>query len=844
MKQSGNWVLAALMGSSMVVGAAAAERVAIPDGIAEPGETVQRLLATALLPVMPREHRERIIAAGGLGSEGYSANRDRTGEILVSHDARYERLREFVSPSLFARMHEEHIGMMLSSLDRQESGATPIAACFAPGTDPELMAAMHALFEQEFWGGGGAHDERFQIGGRWTTTATNFSTGSQGNPITLTYSFAPDGALAADLSNINRPNQLFAWMNSLYASPAVWQPHFHSVFNRWGDLIGVTYIHETNDDGVTANTLPGVLGVRGDVRIFAVPLDGNFNVLAYNQLPNGGDMVMDAFDSFFNNFANNSRRLRNVVSHEHGHGLGFLHVCPINSTKLMEPSASTAFDGPQLDDILAGHRNYGDRFEPNNSAAQATDLGDFFIGVDETVLNLSLNNGTDIDFFRVNVTQPIELVVLASPDAGIYLQGPQNFNGTCSAGSMTDYTNNQNLRIQLRASNGTTVITTVDNNPIGQPEELRHTILSPGVYYVVINDAQGNSGIQRYRLDVSGEQIPFEGPTIVAQQTPPMVVLPNTPVSLDFEVLANEDAIINGPNLHYRFDAGSYTVVGMTPQGGDIFRATIPGASCVDSPEYYVSVVGATVGEVNLPLAGENSPFSYDVGEFLPFFEDDFETNQGWVDNIATASTGLWERGVPIPSPGAPSADYDGSGQCYVTGLAAGEDVDGGRVLLRSPALDLDAGGVFNYAYWFSGGGTGDTLKLDISTNGQITWTTLREYTSDSNGWQTDSVVIDSSVGVPVTYFRFVAEDVFPDDLVEAAIDAVSVGSLTCDDSPGGCNPADIAEPYGVLDLSDVNAFLIGFMNQDPIADLAPPFGVWDLSDIAVFTTNFTAGCP
>lgn len=844
MKQSGNWVLAALAGSSMFVGAASGEGVSIPDGIAEPDETARRLLATALLPVMPREHRERIIAAGGIGSEGYAANRDRSGEVLVSHDARYERLREFVSPSLFARMQEEHIGMMLSSLDRQASGATPIAPCFAPGTDPDLIAAMHALFEQEFWGVGGAHDERFQIGGRWSTTATDFSAGPQGNPITLTYSFAPDGALAANLSNVNRPSQLFAWMNSLYGSPGVWQPLYHSVFDRWGELIGVTYIHETNDDGVTANTFPGSLGVRGDVRIFAVPLDGNFNVLAYNQLPNGGDMVLDAFDSFYNNFASNSRRLRNVVSHEHGHGLGFLHVCPINNTKLMEPTASTSFDGPQLDDILAGNRNYGDPYEPNNSSGEATDLGDFFIGVDETVSNLSLNNGTDIDFFRVNVTQPIELVVLATPDAAAYVQGPQNFNGSCSPGSMTDYNNNQNLRIQLRASNGTTVIATVDDNPIGQAEEMRQTILSPGEYYVVINDASGNTGIQRYRLDVSGEQIPFAGPTIEAQQSPPMVVLPNTPVSLDFEVLANADTIIDGPSLHYRLSGGSYTEVGMTAQGGDIFRATIPAASCGDTPEYFISVVGATVGEVNLPLAGENSPFSYDIGEFQPFFEDDFETNTGWVDNIATASAGLWERGVPVPSSGAPSADFDGSGQCYVTGLAAGVDVDGGRVILRSPALNLDAGGVFNYAYWFSGGGSGDTLKVEISTNGQITWTTLREYGSDSNGWQTDSITIDSSVGVPVTYFRFVAEDLFPDDLVEAAVDAVSVGALTCDDTPGGCNAADIAEPFGVLDLADVNAFLIGFQNQDPVADLAPPFGVWDLSDIAVFTSEFVAGCP
>jgi hypothetical protein len=61
---------------------------------------------------------------------------------------------------------------------------------------------------------------------------------------------------------------------------------------------------------------------------------------------------------------------------------------------------------------------------------------------------------------------------------------------------------------------------------------------------------------------------------------------------------------------------------------------------------------------------------------------------------------------------------------------------------------------------------------------------------------------------------------------------------------PAGCNPADLAEPFGVLDLSDINAFATGFTAQDPIADLAPPQGVFDLSDINAFITAFIAGCP
>ena len=60
----------------------------------------------------------------------------------------------------------------------------------------------------------------------------------------------------------------------------------------------------------------------------------------------------------------------------------------------------------------------------------------------------------------------------------------------------------------------------------------------------------------------------------------------------------------------------------------------------------------------------------------------------------------------------------------------------------------------------------------------------------------------------------------------------------------GPCNAADLSEPFGVLDLQDINAFTIGFISQNPIADIAEPFGVFDLQDIGAFVTAFSAGCP
>ncbi|MEZ6241423.1 MAG: GC-type dockerin domain-anchored protein [Phycisphaerales bacterium] len=57
------------------------------------------------------------------------------------------------------------------------------------------------------------------------------------------------------------------------------------------------------------------------------------------------------------------------------------------------------------------------------------------------------------------------------------------------------------------------------------------------------------------------------------------------------------------------------------------------------------------------------------------------------------------------------------------------------------------------------------------------------------------------------------------------------------------CNVADMGYPAGVLDFSDVFAFLVAFGNQYSTADLATPFGVFDFSDVFAFLVAFGGGC-
>lgn len=60
---------------------------------------------------------------------------------------------------------------------------------------------------------------------------------------------------------------------------------------------------------------------------------------------------------------------------------------------------------------------------------------------------------------------------------------------------------------------------------------------------------------------------------------------------------------------------------------------------------------------------------------------------------------------------------------------------------------------------------------------------------------------------------------------------------------PNGCVPADIAEPFGILDGADVNAFITAFGGGDAAADLNGD-GVVDGADVNGFITQFGAGCP
>ncbi|MAY75756.1 MAG: hypothetical protein CMJ31_13780 [Phycisphaerae bacterium] len=69
----------------------------------------------------------------------------------------------------------------------------------------------------------------------------------------------------------------------------------------------------------------------------------------------------------------------------------------------------------------------------------------------------------------------------------------------------------------------------------------------------------------------------------------------------------------------------------------------------------------------------------------------------------------------------------------------------------------------------------------------------------------------------------------------------IYIGAMT--NYEPGCNPADIAAPFGALDVGDTTAFLQAFGAQNPLADFNCD-GMFDIADNVLFLQAFGAGCP
>lgn len=727
-----------------------------------------------------------------------------------------------------------------------EIGRSPprFAVCFAPGTPDAVVAAYQTILDQ-IWSTG----TRFQQTDRWSSTATNGGPLFQGDPTTLTYSFVPDGTTIPDIGIGGGPSELEAFLNGIYGDTATWKAIYAQMFARWSQLSGITFVLESNDDGVELHNNPGVLGVRGDLRMAGRPINGPGGVLAYNAFPDDGDMVIDTSDTFYNDTSDDSLRLRNVLAHEHGHGMGQLHVCPANQTKLMEPFATTAFDGPQHDDIQNAQRHYGDNREDNDSIGTATSLGILPDAV-TTVADVGADDAADVDFYAFTLSQDTtDLIITLRPIGLTYVQGPQNEGGSCSAGSSYNSIAVNDLGIEVIGTDGSTVIATVNAQPAGNDESIQLILEGAGTYYVRVF-AGPVAQVQLYELDLDALGLMHIPMQIVLPNGPPTLMPPGVPTSFDVEIIPNDEELQPGTALlWYRYDAGVFQSTALTPVAGNLYTATLPPPDCGDTPQFYISATGNLSGVITKPAGGAASPYVAGVGSTSVLLSDDFETDQGWVIGAADddATTGIWERVDPVGTIAQPEDDHspDPGTFCFVTGQGSPggdpgvNDVDDGKTTLISPLIDLNIGtATISYWRWYSNvegaAPNEDVMTVDVSNQNGLdgTWVNVETVgpfgPETEGGWYyhefnvSDYVLPSGSVRV-----RFVVRDADAGSLVEAAIDDFHVQRFTCGNQPPNCAmPGDLNFDTAIngLDLPEfLKARITGPYNG--CADLAVPYG-------------------
>lgn len=815
-----------------LVSAASAQLMEGPPGLLqdETTEIISSQMEQLLFAQLPRDQQAAILTASP------AEFCTRLPDEATAADVRYEHVAGYISRSGYEQMSELHRFMLATLVRYAVDGKPAPIMCFEEGsvTDEEAWAFSLALF---------GDNARYQQTTRWTSTVLSGGGLTQGDPTIITYSFVPDGTFCPNIIGITGNSQLFAWLNSRYGSPATWQPLFAQIFNRWASLTGLSYVYEPNDDGVNLNQNAGVAGVRGDVRIAAIHIDGNSGILAYNNFPQDGDMVLDAYDSFFSITSSNSIRLRNVAAHEHGHGLGMLHVCPANGTKLMEPYVSTAYDGPQTDDILNGNRHYGDVNEHNDTAATATALGDPGLIVSRT--NMSIDDNSDVDYYSVTVPGARQIIATVNPRGGEYLQGTQTSN--CNTGTLTNYNIVHDLSIDLIDSNGSTVLLTENSTGLGEPETLIGVVLDPGTYYLRVNGDATNA-CQLYDIIVSAVS---PQPIVIEEIDPaPTLLPPGAATQWDVRIVGITQTVASA-NLFFRANGGAYQSYALTSLGGESYRATLPAVSCGDAPEYYVEATGSGGYVTHLPTDGSTAPFAASVGVNTVIVYDDAETDIGWTVS-GTATDGQWDRGVPAGdgTRGDPLVDGDGSGAAWLTdNLLGNSDVDSGTTILTSPTLDAShPDSVISYWTWLSndtGASPGeDPLTVEVSDNNGATWTTLEVIGPDGaqagGGWFFHTFAVADFVATTNQFrIRFTAIDQGNGSVVEAGVDGVGITAFACDDA--GC-AADFNND-GELNFFDIQAFLAAFAAHDPSADFTDD-GQFNFFDVQEFLAIFSAGCP
>ena len=191
-------------------------------------------------------------------------------------------------------------------------------------------------------------------------------------------------------------------------------------------------------------------------------------------------------------------------------------------------------------------------------------------------------------------------------------------------------------------------------------------------------------------------------------------------------------------------------------------------------------------------------------GPFSALVNDGYDVAEEWNGNSAggwtlglptdTAVDGQWGQGNPAGGGerGDPANDADGSGGCFLTDNVSGNsDVDDGITTLLSPIFDATGlnDPIVSYRRWYSNDfgadPNNDVMPIEISNNGGSSWTLLENVTENAGVWVYREFTISDYVTPSSNMqLRFIAGDLNAGSVVEAGIDELRVGSISCKNAP------------------------------------------------------------
>lgn len=404
--------------------------------------------------------------------------------------------------------------------------------------------------------------QAYYLASRWASTASDSSTGQLGGPATVTWSIVPDGTNIDESGEPPSPSSLIGMLDIRFPNPGPipsfpgatpddlihgyvsrpWFPIFASALARVGSVSGLSYLYEPKEDGMPQHisVTRGLLGVRGDVRIGGHPFGFGVTTLAYSNYPPYGEMVIntDILDSLIDP-ANDYRRMRNLLMHEALHSLGLKHVVSNNAAFLMEPAQSlTAIDGPQFDEILGLHRAYGDpleKFGGNDTAATATPLGSLSAGehlsrgtsgattrIEPNEVDfLSIDDDSDVDYFRFSTSVAARLSLAVTPQGPLYNQSEEG-----GVQSLFDARRQSDLSLAL-FDDQLNPIAIANQTGLGSPELILGRLAPAGNYFLRVSGAQ--KAAQLYRLDLEATVPEPAGSVLYAIGFLPFITCRNKP---------------------------------------------------------------------------------------------------------------------------------------------------------------------------------------------------------------------------------------------------------------------------------------------------------------------------